>query len=233
MHSAIKRSSALQSFLLKRAVIRLAPPSHVATQNWRSNANFIPIMTCSRPRHFGTFDKKNDNPKEEKEDEHAKIFQEQLQKKGWLTRRFHGVLDRSTLIPDSDLRLLMAQGLVVLTYGISFTAALGTAGVDTSPLLASVGGLSIALGLALKDGVSQVLAGVQLVMQKPFRTGDIVKILAGGKEWYGKVISIDHQFIKLELKDDGVAIKSSSLGYVSIPSGKVNGTPIVVQNRCP
>ena len=49
-------------------------------------------------------------------------------------------------------------------------------GVNTGALLASVGVFSLALSLGAKDLVADILAGLGIVMEEQFRTGDVVEI---------------------------------------------------------
>lgn len=53
-------------------------------------------------------------------------------------------------------------------------AALGTLGVNTTSFLAIVGAAGLAIGLALKDSLSNFAAGVMLVFFRPFRSGDFI-----------------------------------------------------------
>ncbi|WNO10248.1 mechanosensitive ion channel family protein [Teredinibacter sp. KSP-S5-2] len=51
-------------------------------------------------------------------------------------------------------------------------------GIDTTSLLALLGAAGLAIGLALKDSLSNFAAGVMLIVFKPFKAGDFVE--AGG-----------------------------------------------------
>ena len=55
----------------------------------------------------------------------------------------------------------------------------GTVGVDVSALVAGLGLAGFAIGFALRDAVSNTLAGVLVLMYQPFRVGDDIKT---GKE---------------------------------------------------
>ena len=64
-----------------------------------------------------------------------------------------------------------AAGFVVV-----FIAALDFVGVPTTSLLAVVGAAGLAIGLALKDSLSNIASGVMLIALRPFRAGDTVQI---------------------------------------------------------
>lgn len=54
------------------------------------------------------------------------------------------------------------------------------AGINISPLLASVGGLGLAVGLATQSVAQNVVAAVSLYSGGPFSIGDLVELHAGG-----------------------------------------------------
>lgn len=60
--------------------------------------------------------------------------------------------------------------------------------VQATSMFAVLGAAGLAIGLALKDSLSNVAAGVMLVTLKPFRVGDVVEI--GGKSGKVEVVSI-------------------------------------------
>jgi len=53
-------------------------------------------------------------------------------------------------------------------------AAAGKLGINTTSFLTIVGAAGLAIGLALKDSLSNFAAGVMLVLFKPFSVGDVV-----------------------------------------------------------
>lgn len=56
--------------------------------------------------------------------------------------------------------------------------ALEQVGIDTTSLLALLGAAGLAVGLALKDSLSNFASGVMLILLKPFKSGDYIE--AGG-----------------------------------------------------
>lgn len=66
-------------------------------------------------------------------------------------------------------------------------AALNRIGVETSGVFAMLGAAGLAVGLALKDTMSDVAAGIMLLVLRPFDIGDAVNIGPNG----GTVVAID------------------------------------------
>lgn len=79
---------------------------------------------------------------------------------------------------DSMLVDFVESILYWLLLLIVVVAALSQLGVDTTSMIALLGAAGLAVGLALKDTLSNFAAGVLLLIFRPFRVGDF--ITAGG-----------------------------------------------------
>jgi small-conductance mechanosensitive channel len=77
---------------------------------------------------------------------------------------------------DTSVVLLLSRLYYygVLTFG--FVTALGTAGLDIRALVAGLGLTGFALGFALKDVLSNFVAGTMLLAYRPFRIGDVIEV---------------------------------------------------------
>lgn len=63
-----------------------------------------------------------------------------------------------------------------------FLAALAQLGVQTNSLLAALGAVALALGLALQGTLQNIAAGIMLLYLRPFRAGDMIETpLINGK----------------------------------------------------
>jgi small conductance mechanosensitive channel len=78
-----------------------------------------------------------------------------------------------------------------LSFGV--VMGLGTMGIHVEPLVASLGLTGFALGFALRDAISNLLAGVLILTYRPFRSGD--RIAVTGFE--GVVVNIDLRYTTL------------------------------------
>ncbi len=79
---------------------------------------------------------------------------------------------------DDVLRQFISSMLSILLGFVVVLVALERIGVDTTSLLALLGAAGLAIGLALKDTLSNFASGVMLILFKPFGIGDFVE--AGG-----------------------------------------------------
>jgi len=88
---------------------------------------------------------------------------------------------------DLDDRLVQfAQRFAGITIAfLAVAALLRIHGVEVTPLFAGAGIIGIVIGLAAKETVTDVLAGVFLIADRPLRIGDRVKIDPIGGHWGG------------------------------------------------
>ncbi len=118
-----------------------------------------------------------------------------------------GGLDESLV--DFLGNLIYAALLVVVII-----AALDRLGVDTTSVLAIFATAGLAVGLALKDSLGNLAAGVMLVLFKPFKLGDFIE--AGGVT--GVVESI---------RIFSTLLKTPDNREITVPNGQIYGGTIV------
>ena len=106
----------------------------------------------------------------------------------WVARAVTKSVRKLLEIRDMDETVVTFLGNMV--YGVLITAiliaALDVLGLPIASLVAVLGAAGLAIGLALKDSLSNFAAGIMLVIFRPFTIGDFVE--AGGVS--GKVEEI-------------------------------------------
>jgi len=93
----------------------------------------------------------------------------------WLGR----MAERSTgKAPNVDATLAKFLGSLVryAVMAIVVIAAIGQVGVQTASLVAIFGAAGLAIGLALQGTLSNIAAGAMLMLFRPFKVGDYVKV---------------------------------------------------------
>ncbi|NNC89330.1 MAG: mechanosensitive ion channel [Akkermansiaceae bacterium] len=80
-------------------------------------------------------------------------------------------------------------------------------GIKITPFLASAGIAGIAIGLAAKETLSDILAGIFLIADRPIRIGDRVKIESIGTHWggWGDVLDVGLRRTRVR-NTDGVIV---------------------------
>jgi len=137
----------------------------------------------------------------------------------WLASR----IARKTIFAAGDkasleypvVRLMaMAARVTLLVAGL--ITALGTLGVDVSALVAGLGLTGFALGFAVKDTISNILAGVLLLVYRPFSKTDYVEV----KGMEGEVTGIDLRYTTLQKEGQTILLPNSLLFTNPITIGK-------------
>ncbi len=98
----------------------------------------------------------------------------------WLVKQIVKFVDKLMKMRNLDEALhgfLHAIVATILKF-VVVLIAIEQLGIDTTSLLALLGAAGLAVGLALKDSLSNFAAGVMLILFKPFKIGDFIE--AGG-----------------------------------------------------
>lgn len=93
-------------------------------------------------------------------------------------------------------------------------------GVQTTSIIAALGGLALGVGLALQGTLSNVAAGVMILIQRPFRVGEAIN--AGQVTGTVQAIGL---FTTELLQFDGL--------YVMVPNNELWNKPIINFHRMP
>lgn len=96
----------------------------------------------------------------------------------WLSRRIANLLAK--ILAKNNVDQTLINFLANLTYYtlvvLVVVAAAGRLGINTTSFLTIIGAAGLAVGLALKDSLSNFAAGVMLVLFRPFAIGDVVSV---------------------------------------------------------
>lgn len=119
---------------------------------------------------------------------------------GWLLARAAGRGTERLVARRFTAQNAMIAGRVVhyLALGLVFAVALKQAGLDLSILLGAAGVLTVALGFASQTSASNLISGLFLMGEAPFKVGDVIRIGATT----GEVRSIDLLSVKLRTFDN-------------------------------
>jgi len=102
-----------------------------------------------------------------------------------LTGLAAGVLHRSAAI-DEGVETITVRALKVMGWSFIAVLVLSQLGINVAALVAGLGIAGIALGFAAKDSLENFIAGMTILLDRPFSVGDWVTV----EGFYGKVISI-------------------------------------------
>lgn len=108
------------------------------------------------------------------------------------------------------LRRVVFYGLLV----VAFASALHQLGFSLGVILGAAGILSVAIGFASQTSASNLISGLFLIGEKPFRIGDVIRV----GNTTGEVLSIDLLSVKLRTYDNL---------YVRVPNETLIKTEII------
>ena len=129
----------------------------------------------------------------------------------WARRKLLSSLSKRSFDPTLTKFFgnLVAWGILLM----SFLAALGIFGIQTTSFAAVIGAAGLAIGLAFQGTLGNFASGIMLLIFRPFKVGDVVKI--GGET--GKVNEVELFVTSLDTPDNRRII---------MPNGKIFGNVI-------
>jgi small conductance mechanosensitive channel len=114
---------------------------------------------------------------------------------------------------DETLVPILCTVASVVVYSIGFVIILDFFGVNTASILTLLGAAGLAIALALKDTLSNIAAGMMLLILRPFRAGHVIE--SGSMLGTIKEVGL---FTTILETPDGL--------YISSPNSSLWGAPI-------
>ena len=96
----------------------------------------------------------------------------------WVRRRVARALNRPKLDATFAKFVSHSAGWAVLV--LALVATLSIFGVETNSVVAALGALGIAVGLAVQGSLSNLAAGMMLLILRPFKVGDTITVAGVG-----------------------------------------------------
>lgn len=138
---------------------------------------------------------------------------------GWVRSLVSRSLERSTRL-DSTFRRPIANTVRYAVLIVVLIAVLGQFGIETASILAVLGTAGVAIALALQGTLSNVAAGMMLLMLRPFRSGEYIDA-----DGIGGTVQEVSLFTTQLSTADGV--------YVSVPNSQLWNRQIKNYSRNP
>jgi small conductance mechanosensitive channel len=136
-----------------------------------------------------------------------------------LSRAAEKALTKSDRL-DPTVSKFLSNVVKYVLWVVAGVTVLTQFGVQTTTIIAALGGLALAVGLALQGTLSNVAAGVMILIQRPFRVGEVISAgpVLGTVQGIGLFTTEVTQL-------DGL--------YVMVPNNELWNKPIVNFTRLP
>lgn len=122
-----------------------------------------------------------------------------------LAKRAEGKLD-DMVLP------LINKTVSFLVYVFALIIALDQLGIEVLPFVAGLGIMGLAIGLAAKDSIANVIAGILIIIDRPFVVGDRIEVWSAPKQaaTWGDVMEIGLRSTKIRTTDNILLIIPNS-----------------------
>lgn len=103
---------------------------------------------------------------------------------------------------DASMHRFLMRSIIVFLRVIVSVIALEQIGISVNSFVTAIGAAGITAGLGLQNSISQFASGVQILFNKPFKSGDYVKL----NEVEGKVKEIRFMYTTLITNDNKTVV---------------------------
>lgn len=118
----------------------------------------------------------------------------------WLTTLVSSYLERRITRTQSltpSIQALLIRLLNLVLPAVAIVIALSAVGIDLTALTVLSGAIGIGIGLGLQKSVSNLVAGLTLILGKSIKPGDVVAY----KDQYGWVTTMGARFVAIATRD--------------------------------
>lgn len=118
------------------------------------------------------------------------------------------VIEKTKTKIDDIIFDLLKKFSGAVIYATAVILAMDTLGINVMPFIAGAGVAGLAVGFAAKDTLSNLIAGVLLIIDRPFEVGDRIEVWSApvGSATWGDVIDIGLRATKIKTTDNIVII---------------------------
>ncbi len=109
-------------------------------------------------------------------------------------KKRHSIDDKKRA--DTLVTLFKTSATVVL-WVVAFFILLSEIGIDITAVMTGAGLLGIVIGFGAQNSIKDFLAGMFVILENQYRVGDVVTLIASGKEVVGVVEEITIRITKL------------------------------------
>ncbi len=118
-----------------------------------------------------------------------------------------------------DIRVLIGQLIKIIFLLAGAITALGLMGAKLSTMLTALGLTGFALGVALKDILTNLISGLVILINRPFKIKDRIEVLS----FSGIVLDINLRYTVIDTEEDKVFLPNHIIFLNPLRVFKANG----------
>ena len=130
---------------------------------------------------------------------------------------------------ESGTQILIKRGLAIAFVVLTVLLVLGTLGVSAAGLLTVAGAVGLAFSLAVQDILKNFFSGVYLLLERPFRVGDLIRV----KEQQGIVENIGVRTTTLRTEDNVQVLVPNAVVFAEVVTNHTHAVSSVPAAREP
>ena len=117
-------------------------------------------------------------------------------------------VDKSATKVDDIIFDLLNKFSGAIIYAVAVVLALDIVGINVMPFVAGAGVMGVAVGFAAKDTLSNLIAGILLIIDRPFEMGDRIEVWSAptNSATWGDVIDIGLRATKIKTTDNIIIV---------------------------
>jgi small-conductance mechanosensitive channel len=123
---------------------------------------------------------------------------------------------------DLGTQILIKRGLLVSWLLVTLLFVLGILGVNPAGLVAIAGAVGLAFSLAIQDILKNFFSGVYLLLERPFRVGDTIRV----KEQVGVVENIGVRTTQLRTTENVQVLVPNATVFGEVVSNHTYARPV-------
>jgi small-conductance mechanosensitive channel len=123
---------------------------------------------------------------------------------------------------DTGTQILVQRGIGVAIVVTGIIVVLATLGAPPASLVTIVGAVGLAFSLAIQDILKNFFSGVYLLLERPFRVGDTIRV----KDQEGAVENIGVRTTTLRTHENVQVLVPNAVIFAEIVSNRSHMTPV-------
>ncbi|MGQ9631874.1 MAG: mechanosensitive ion channel family protein [bacterium] len=122
---------------------------------------------------------------------------------------------RAEVTLSNEFLPLIKRVFMLFIYVLAIIIVLGRFGINISALVATLGVTSFAIAFATQDTLSNMISGLMIMLDRPFKVGDRIRLATGEK---GDVVEIGIRTTRIQNSDGNLVV---------VPNSELNKSRVV------